>query len=216
MFSVKKKIKKGAKKIEEDHDLDSNSSSDEEDDVIVGQIQPTLVPKHIKKRSLKNKALTVSFDDKDLKNYVGGFHKRKKKRRKEAKKQIEQKDRLKRIALRKKRKAEKMEALFGSAAEQQSEQPEKEANENGSEEGDDELETPAPVSETKMYETGDTKITVITSELKREDEDTMWPIVPFCKQSDVSGKNGSFTVKKKLMKGVKSYKKTKGKRNGRR
>ncbi|KAF5186533.1 ribosomal RNA-processing protein 17-like, partial [Thalictrum thalictroides] len=56
---------------------------------------------HIKKRALKNKALAISFNDKDLKDFVGGFHKRKKKRRKEAQQQIKAKDRLKRIEKRK-------------------------------------------------------------------------------------------------------------------
>lgn len=34
--------------------------------VVVGQIPTVSVPRHIKKRSLKNKALTISFDEKDL------------------------------------------------------------------------------------------------------------------------------------------------------
>ncbi|XP_041015353.1 uncharacterized protein LOC121258071 [Juglans microcarpa x Juglans regia] len=63
--------------------------------------------RHIKKRALKNKALAVSFNEKHLKDYVSGFHKRKKKRRKEAQKQQEKADRRKRIEQRKKRKFEK-------------------------------------------------------------------------------------------------------------
>jgi len=42
--------------------------------------------RHIRKRALKNKALSVKFNEKDLRDYVTGFHKRKKKRRKEANK----------------------------------------------------------------------------------------------------------------------------------
>jgi len=56
---------------------------------------------HVKKRALKNKALAISFDEKDLKDYVTGFHKRKKKRRKEANKQQEE-------ALRRKRNEERI------------------------------------------------------------------------------------------------------------
>lgn len=44
------------------------SESDEEFDegVVVGQLPVVSVPRHIKKRSLKNKALSVSFDAKEL------------------------------------------------------------------------------------------------------------------------------------------------------
>ena len=57
---------------------------------------------HLKKRALKNKALGISFDEKDLKDYVTGFHKRKKKRRKEAQKQQNEALRRKRSEERKK------------------------------------------------------------------------------------------------------------------
>ncbi|KAL0300751.1 UNVERIFIED_CONTAM: hypothetical protein Sradi_6351900 [Sesamum radiatum] len=58
--------------------------------------------RHIKKRALKNKTLSVSFNEKDLKDFVTGFHKRKKKRRKEALQKQEEADRRKRIEQRKK------------------------------------------------------------------------------------------------------------------
>ncbi|XP_064964727.1 uncharacterized protein LOC135612380 [Musa acuminata AAA Group] len=81
-------------------------SGEEEDDfdegVVVGQLSTVMVPKHIKKRALRNKALTVGFNDKELRDFVTGFHKRKKKRRKEAQRQLQEKDRLKRIEARKK------------------------------------------------------------------------------------------------------------------
>lgn len=51
---------------------------------------------HVKKKALRNKSLGISFDEKDLKDYVTGFHKRKKKRRKEANKQQEEARRRKR------------------------------------------------------------------------------------------------------------------------
>lgn len=57
---------------------------------------------HLKKRALKNKALGITFDEKDLKDYVTGFHKRKKKRRKEAQKQQQEALRRKRNEERKK------------------------------------------------------------------------------------------------------------------
>ncbi|KAE8656551.1 Riboflavin kinase/FMN hydrolase [Hibiscus syriacus] len=79
--------------------------------------------RHIKKRATKNKALSVSFNEKDLRyhyhthntsyistvdrgkkincelirDYVTGFHKRKKKRRKEAQKKQEQAERRKKV-----------------------------------------------------------------------------------------------------------------------
>uniref|UniRef100_A0A2P2ILA1 Ribosomal RNA-processing protein 17 n=1 Tax=Rhizophora mucronata TaxID=61149 RepID=A0A2P2ILA1_RHIMU len=71
--------------------------------------------RHIKKRALKNKALHVSFDEKDLRDYVTGFHRRKKKRRKEAQKKQEEALRRKRIEQRKKRKLERELALHGGA-----------------------------------------------------------------------------------------------------
>lgn len=47
-------------------------SGEEEDDfdegVVVGQLSTVMVPKHIKKRALRNKALTVGFNDKELRH----------------------------------------------------------------------------------------------------------------------------------------------------
>ncbi|GMP72655.1 hypothetical protein CsSME_00030602 [Camellia sinensis var. sinensis] len=63
---------------------------------------PRTQTRHIKKRALRNKALSISFDEKDLKDFVTGFHKRKKKRRKEAERQLQEVQRRKRIELRKK------------------------------------------------------------------------------------------------------------------
>jgi hypothetical protein len=37
-----------------------------EEEVVVGQMPTVMVPKHIKKRSLKNKALSVTLDEKAL------------------------------------------------------------------------------------------------------------------------------------------------------
>ncbi|KAL4276545.1 hypothetical protein AHAS_Ahas20G0217900 [Arachis hypogaea] len=77
--------------------------------------QPASKVRHLKKRALKNKSLSVSFNEKDLKDYVTGFHKRKKKRRKEAQKQQEEVLRRKRSEERKKRKLEREFVLYGCA-----------------------------------------------------------------------------------------------------
>jgi len=42
------------------------SESEEEEDVVVGQMPTVMVPKHINKRALKNKALSVTLDKKAL------------------------------------------------------------------------------------------------------------------------------------------------------
>ncbi|KAM1245633.1 hypothetical protein ACFX13_037645 [Malus domestica] len=57
-----------------------------------GKVEEEAIPsvnprsRHIKKRALKNKALVVTFNEKELSDFVSGFPKRKKKRRKEAEK----------------------------------------------------------------------------------------------------------------------------------
>ncbi|XVF27724.1 hypothetical protein REPUB_Repub14bG0133200 [Reevesia pubescens] len=99
--------------------------------------------RHIKKRALKNKALSVSFNEKDLRDYVTGFHKRKKKRRKEAQKKQEEAERRKRIERRKKRKLEKEFVLYGGALPSTGSGPE-ESHENNEE--DKEGEQTATVS----------------------------------------------------------------------
>ncbi|KAF7149534.1 hypothetical protein RHSIM_Rhsim02G0120100 [Rhododendron simsii] len=124
--------------------------------------------RHIKKRSLKNKALSVSFDEKDLRDYVTGFHKRKKKRRKEAELQLQEVHRRKRIEARKKRKVER-ELVYGGGPAETSAGPD-EAGEDA--EQDDEIE-PVPsisVEGTALYDNGDVRVIVTTSEISREEE----------------------------------------------
>ncbi|XP_024018908.1 ribosomal RNA-processing protein 17 [Morus notabilis] len=124
--------------------------------------------RHIAKRALRNKALSITFDEKDLRNYVTGFHKRKKKRRKEARKQQEEAQRRKRIEERKKRRLERDIALYGGAP------PAADSIVNGSDSEfseEDEDSDPVPsVSGTSTYDNGDLKVTVTTSEISREDE----------------------------------------------
>ncbi|XP_041026155.1 ribosomal RNA-processing protein 17 [Juglans microcarpa x Juglans regia] len=123
--------------------------------------------RHIKKRALKNKALAVSFNEKDLKDYVSGFHKRKKKRRKEAQKQQGEADRRKRIEQRKKRKFEKELALHGGVP------PVTASTPNASDDFQEEEEDDQPIasiSGTTTYDNGNMKVTVTTSEISHQQE----------------------------------------------
>lgn len=163
---------------------------------------------HIKKRALRNNALAISFNDKDLRDYVTGFHKRKKKRRKEGQRQLQEKERLKRIEQRKKRKLEKELALYGGALPQ--ENPPDNGDEFGGEVGaDDDFEPNASVSGTKTYDNGDATITVTTSELSHEDKDlNVTRLIP--KLVGEEKKQPNLSVKKKPFKRVlKSRKKPK-------
>lgn len=128
---------------------------------------PKVRGRHIKKRALKNKALSVSFDEKDLKDYVTGFHKRKKKRRKEAEKNQEEAQRRKRLEERKKRRLEREIVLYGGAP-----TPTDSAPVEGEEycEDDEEREPVAPIAGTTMYDNGDLEVTVTTSEISHEAE----------------------------------------------
>ncbi|EOY28403.1 Uncharacterized protein TCM_029979 [Theobroma cacao] len=123
--------------------------------------------RHIKKRALKNKALAVSFNEKDLRDYVTGFHKRKKKRRKEAQKKQEEAERRKRIEQRKKRKLEKEFALYGGAPPSTASGYDESDENNVEDEGS---EPTASVSGTTMYDSGNMTVTVTTSEISREEE----------------------------------------------
>lgn len=178
-----------------ERDEGRNQVEEEGEDVVVGQMPTFMVPKHINKRALKNKALSVSLDKKALKDFVTGFHKRKKKRRKEAQRITQEKDRRKRIEARKKRKQEKEIALYGKVV-----SLENADGEDGDGDGmDDDLSAPAP--EIKTYEDGGTRITVFTSEITHGDDDDPKPVSrSYAKKSCgvVSAKkNPSLGVKKK-------------------
>jgi ribosomal RNA-processing protein 17 len=58
---------------EEEHEEEMEASEEEEEDVVVGQMPTFMVPKHINKRALKNKALSVSLDKKALKYGTSAF-----------------------------------------------------------------------------------------------------------------------------------------------
>ncbi|XP_031395429.1 ribosomal RNA-processing protein 17 [Punica granatum] len=130
---------------------------------------PRLQGRHIKKRALKNKALSVTFNEKDLRDYVSGFHKRKKKRRKEAQKKQEEALRRKRIGERKKRKLEKELALFGGAPPPENTEPD-EDDADDFHETDEEIEPHELTSGMMIYDNGHMKVTVTTSDISREDE----------------------------------------------
>ncbi|XP_073150935.1 uncharacterized protein [Henckelia pumila] len=126
---------------------------------------PLVRSRHIKKRALKNKSLSVSFNEKDLKNFVTGFHKRKKKRRKEAILKQEEAARRKRIELRKKRKLEREFVTFGGL----SPHPGSDAIESDEKHEDEEaIQQVASVSGMAMYDNGDMQIVVTTSEIAGE------------------------------------------------
>ncbi|XP_061367680.1 LOW QUALITY PROTEIN: ribosomal RNA-processing protein 17 [Gastrolobium bilobum] len=128
----------------------------------VGVLQRKGKGGHLKKRALKNKALGVTFNEKDLQDYVGGFHKRKKKRRKEAQKQQEEVLRRKRSEERKKRKLEREFVMYGGVAPTADSRPD-EIDECQEEEVES-------TSGTKTYENADLKVTVVTSEINPEEE----------------------------------------------
>ncbi|XP_068325187.1 ribosomal RNA-processing protein 17 [Pyrus communis] len=125
---------------------------------------------HIKKRALKNKALSVTFNEKDLSDFVSGFHKRKKKRRKEAEQKQGEALRRKRLELRKKRRLEKELVLNGGIT-PATDTAADEVDEGDEDHEDDEASEPAvPISGTTTYDNGEMKVVVTTSEISREEE----------------------------------------------
>ncbi|KAF8403169.1 hypothetical protein HHK36_011266 [Tetracentron sinense] len=139
-----------------------------EEEEAVSQVQRPNA-RHIKKRSLKNKALSVSFKEKDLRDYVTGFHKRKKKRRKEAQHKLQEVERVKRIENRKKRKLEREFVQYGGAQPATSSGPDESVDDLEQEGGDPTASI--SVEGTKMYDNGGMNITVRISEISREEEE---------------------------------------------
>ncbi|KAL6902100.1 hypothetical protein ACP4OV_004976 [Aristida adscensionis] len=190
---------------EEEYGEEMAASEEEAEDVVVGQMPTVMVPKHIKKRSLKNKALSVTLDKKALKDFVTGFHKRKKKRRKEAQRILQEKDRKKRIEERKRRKQEKEIALYGRVLSLDNADGSGSENEGTGHDGE-EMETDdnvsASLSEIKTYEDDGTRIIVTTSEITREDDDPSPKPVGLVSTS-YANKNPSSATKKNSSLGVK-------------
>lgn len=125
--------------------------------------------RHIKKRALKDKSLSLSFNEKDLSDFVTGFHKRKKKRRKEALQKQEEAARRARIEARKKMKLNR-EHVMSCGAEQDPATDDAEPIEEDEQDDDDDDEPVASVSGMTMYDNGDTQVTVTTSEIVANDE----------------------------------------------
>ncbi|XP_010265474.1 PREDICTED: ribosomal RNA-processing protein 17 [Nelumbo nucifera] len=179
---------------------------EELEEVAVGQI-PRTNARHIKKRALKNKALSVTFNEKDLRDFVTGFHKRKKKRRKEAQHKLQEKERLRRIQARKQRKLERDLALYGGA------QP---ATDAGVDEGGDDIDqeegtdptTSISVEGTSMYDNGDMTITVTMSEISREEDADLRPKTQLIPRSSIGGteKRHQIPLNKKTFKKSQKHK----------
>ncbi|GAB2298724.1 hypothetical protein Dimus_032798 [Dionaea muscipula] len=185
----------------------------------IGQV-PAARGRHIKKRSLKNKALSVAFNEKDLKDFVTGFHKRKKKRRKEARQKQEVAERRQRIQERKRRKLEREYAIHGDAP------PASGTESNGDNHEQDEEAEPMPsVSGTMLYDNGNIKVTVTTSEISRAEVDQDHPSeksaagavkkhnIPVSKKSSTFKKAGRQKSRPKLQK---KREKKKGRNNKKR
>ncbi|XP_062215590.1 ribosomal RNA-processing protein 17-like [Phragmites australis] len=181
------------------------AASESEEEVVVGQMPTVMVPKHIKKRSLKNKALSVTLDEKALRDFVTGFHKRKKKRRKEAQKILQEKERKKRIRERKRRKEEKEVAMYGRVLSSDNADGaglENEGIHNDGEEMETTDDLSASLSETKTYEDDGTRITVTTCKITGEDGD-LGPKIVGPVSASYTTKNPSSAGKKNSSLGVK-------------
>ncbi|CAN8294260.1 unnamed protein product [Cochlearia groenlandica] len=163
-----------------------------------GSLAPPTRARHIGKRSLKNKSVTVSFDEKDLRDFVTGFHKRKKKRRKEAQKQQEECMRRKLVRsfvlfLISQRKLEElMVAGHGEDSDDEEKAEEEEKDAENEEEEEAELEDALTSGTTTMYDTGEMKVTVTTSEISREDDE---PIRKEKTQSTEAGSTAKASAK---------------------
>ncbi|KAL7102936.1 hypothetical protein ACP275_08G149200 [Erythranthe tilingii] len=126
---------------------------------------------HIKKRALRNKTLALSFSEKDLKDYVTGFHKRKKKRRKEAVQQQEEAERRKRIERRKKIKLDRDFVIYGGAPPEAGAVAAEVDEVDEESEHDEDIEPAPSVSGMMKYDNGDVQVTVVTSEIAREEDE---------------------------------------------
>ncbi|CAA6670310.1 unnamed protein product [Spirodela intermedia] len=183
-----------------------------EADVAVPNVNPAAagsLRRHIKKRALKNKALSVSFNEKDLKDYVTGFHKRKKKRRKIAQRQTKR-----RIVKLLQRKLERETAMYGGALPAgESEKTDSGAEEDGGDLEQDDLERTQSVSGTKMYENSELTITVTTSEFSRGEDTDLSEGHPRVapEPSAAVRKSGGLPPKKKPLKKVASQRSRKKK-----
>ncbi|CAN6459225.1 unnamed protein product [Victoria cruziana] len=126
----------------------------------------TLSVGFVKRKPLRNKSLAIGFDEKSLRDFVTGFHKRKKRRRKEAQQQLEERARKLRTEQRKKKKLE-IQLAYGGGSVNPNTSPDDATNET--EEVGDDFQTPS-IAGTTVYNNGSTTITVTTSELCGEED----------------------------------------------
>lgn len=113
--------------------------------------------RHLSKRSRRNKGLVVVFDSDARKEFVTGFHKRKKKRRKVAEKQKQLKERQKRLQDRRERRLALRVAMGQSKSEEADDDDVK-----GSSLDQNELDHAHVKNGTVMYEDEDTTTIVHT------------------------------------------------------
>lgn len=132
--------------------------------------------KHVPKRALRNKSLIITFDENDRREFVTGFHKRKKQRRKLAEQQQQIKEREKRLAERKRRRLA-IKFASGEISEQLDENPKPSSTADISEQEDDDGDSDhvSVVNGTLTYEDGDITTIVNTCELNSENEDVETP-----------------------------------------
>jgi ribosomal RNA-processing protein 17 len=128
--------------------------------------------KHVPKRALRNKSLIITFDENDRREFVTGFHKRKKQRRKLAEQQQQIKEREKRLADRKRRRLA-IKLASGEITEVPDENPKPSSAGDISEQEDDggDSNHGSIVNGTLTYEDGDITTIVNTCELNSENED---------------------------------------------
>lgn len=132
--------------------------------------------KHVPKRALRNKSLIITFDENDRREFVTGFHKRKKQRRKLAEQQQQIKEREKRLAQRKRRRLA-IKLASGEMSELPDENPKPSSAEDIREQEDDDGDSDhvSVVNGTLTYEDGDITTIVNTCQLNSENEDVETP-----------------------------------------
>ncbi|XP_031483383.1 uncharacterized protein LOC116252906 isoform X1 [Nymphaea colorata] len=156
----------------------------------------------VKGKPLRNKSLSVGFDEKGLRDFITGFHKRKKRRQKEAQQQLEEKARKLRIEQRKKKKLE-IQLAYGGGPVNPGTVPDDPRNEI--EEDGEDFHGPS-ITGTTVYNNGSSTITVTTSELcGEENKDVhMW---------DHVAERHAIPIKERVLKVIKTHAKLSRKAN---
>eukprot|EP00252_Welwitschia_mirabilis_P017273 TRINITY_DN38296_c0_g1_i1.p1 TRINITY_DN38296_c0_g1~~TRINITY_DN38296_c0_g1_i1.p1 ORF type:complete len:198 (+),score=52.27 TRINITY_DN38296_c0_g1_i1:60-653(+) len=164
--------------------------------------------KHWNKRSVRNKSIVVSFNEDDRREFITGFHKRKKQRRKRAEKEKEKKERQKRIQERKQRRLALKMALGEVAGDVHPSSSEHVSSpKHYSEDSDAALKD----DDTFIYEHEDATTIVRTCEINPEQHETVMPNVKHL-STDVS--KMEIPLQSKGKKQFKRIKKSKQSRKG--